>query len=204
MPNARARCATSWPMRPSPATPSVFPRTSVPRNRFFSHFPAFIAVSAAGIIRASASMSAHACSATLMLLAPGALTTRMPRPLAAATSTLSTPVPARAMMRSPGAASMSAAVTLVALRTMRASASAMSAASASGLRPERASTTQSISARSNSSAEAGRSSATTIFNGCLFWVRYFGGSSRRPRADGWSSSVRTASSRWTSRRRESP
>ena len=30
-------------------------------------------------MRASASISAHACSATLMLLAPGALTTRMPR-----------------------------------------------------------------------------------------------------------------------------
>ena len=50
-------------------------------------------------MRASASISAQACSATLMLLAPGALTTRMPRALAAATSTLSTPVPARAMMR---------------------------------------------------------------------------------------------------------
>ena len=48
MPNARARCATSWPMRPRPATPSVLPRSSVPRNRFFSHVPSFIARSAAG------------------------------------------------------------------------------------------------------------------------------------------------------------
>ena len=47
-----------------------------------------------------------------MLLAPGALTTRMPRALAASTSTLSTPVPARAMMRRLGAASSSAAVDL--------------------------------------------------------------------------------------------
>ena len=53
-----------------------------------------------------------ACSATLMLLAPGAFTTRMPRALAAATSTLSTPVPARAMMRRCGAASSSARVDL--------------------------------------------------------------------------------------------
>ena len=75
MPNARARCATSWPMRPRPATPSVLPRSSVPRNFFFSHRPSFIARSAAGTERASASISAHACSATLMLLAPGALTT---------------------------------------------------------------------------------------------------------------------------------
>src|SRR2546425_967619 len=83
MPKARARCATSCPIRPSPATPSVLPRSSVPRNFFFSHFPSFIARSAAGIKRARASMSAHACSATLMLFAPGALTTRMPRALAA-------------------------------------------------------------------------------------------------------------------------
>src|SRR3977135_584975 len=59
--------------------PSVFPRTSVPRNRFFSHRPSFMARSAAGTDRASASISAHACSATLMLLAPGAFTTRIPR-----------------------------------------------------------------------------------------------------------------------------
>ena len=112
MPNARARCATSWPMRPRPATPSVLPRSSVPRNFFFSHLPSFIARSAAGTDRASASISAQACSATLMLLAPGALTTRMPRALAAATSTLSTPVPARATMRRRGAASSSARVDL--------------------------------------------------------------------------------------------
>ena len=30
MPNARARCATSWPIRPKPAMPSVLPRSSVP------------------------------------------------------------------------------------------------------------------------------------------------------------------------------
>ena len=39
----------------------------------------------------------------------------------------------------------------------------------SGVRPERASTTQPASARSSSSAEAGRSSATTIFNAT--WMR---------------------------------
>ena len=97
IPNARARCATSWPMRPSPTMPSVLPRSSLPTKRRFSQRPSFIARSAAGTERASASISAQACSATLMLLAPGALTTRMPRALAAATSTLSTPVPARAI-----------------------------------------------------------------------------------------------------------
>ena len=45
-----------------------------------------------------------------MLLAPGALTTRMPRRSPPATSTLSTPVPARATMRRFGAASISRGV----------------------------------------------------------------------------------------------
>ena len=63
--------------------------------------------------------------------------------------------------------SSSRASTFVALRTISASASARSAASAAGVRPERASTTQPASARSSSSAEAGRSSAMTIFN---VWV----------------------------------
>ena len=103
---------------------------------FFSQRPSFIARSAAGTDRASASISAHACSATLMLFAPGELTTRMPRALAASTSTLSTPVPARATMRRCGAASSSCASTFVALRTSSASASARSAASAAGWRPD--------------------------------------------------------------------
>ncbi len=163
MSNARARCATSWPMRPRPATPSVFPRSSLPRKRLLSQRLSFMARSAAGTERARDSISAQVCSATLMLLAPGALTTRMPRALAASTSTLSTPVPARAMIRSFGAADRRLAVTVVALRTSSASASARSWASVAAVLPVRASTSQPPSARSNSSAEAGRSSATTIF-----------------------------------------
>src|SRR5581483_1356823 len=83
--------------------------------------------------------------------------------LAAGTSMLSTPVPARPTTRSRGAAASSAAVTFVALRTSSASASARSAARRSGARPERASTVQPGSARRRSTAEAGRSSAITIF-----------------------------------------
>ena len=163
IPNARARCATSCPMRPSPTMPSVLPRSSLPRKRRFSQRPSFIARSAAGTERASASINAQACSATLMLFAPGALTTRMPRALAAATSTLSTPAPARAITFSCGAAASSAASTFVALRTRSASASARSTASSAGDRPVRASIVQASSARSSSRAERGRSSATTIF-----------------------------------------
>jgi hypothetical protein len=66
---------------------------------FLSQTPCFIEASAAGRRRASASICAMASSATLMLLAPGAFITTMPRALAASTSTLSTPVPARAIAR---------------------------------------------------------------------------------------------------------
>ena len=40
MPKARARPATSIPIRPRPTIPSVLPRNSVPCSDFFSHFPA--------------------------------------------------------------------------------------------------------------------------------------------------------------------
>ena len=129
-------------------------------------------------MRASASISAQACSATLMLLAPGALTTRMPRALAAATSTLSTPVPAR--RDDPQAAAPRRAAprsTFVALRTSSASASARSAASAAGCAPGARIDVPAASARSSSSAEAGRSSATTIFNG--IWLASGRGCCRR-------------------------
>jgi hypothetical protein len=75
-------------------------------NFFFSHSPRFIDASAAGIGRASDSIRAMASSATLTLLAPAAFMTRIPRAVAAGTSTLSTPVPARAITRSFGAASI--------------------------------------------------------------------------------------------------
>jgi hypothetical protein len=54
-----------------------------------------IAASAAGTRRSSASSSAKVCSVAEVTLAVGALTTRMPSSVAAATSTLSTPMPAR-------------------------------------------------------------------------------------------------------------
>ena len=131
-------------------------------NRPLSHSPRFIDASAAGTERASASISAMVCSATLTLLAPGAFMTTMPRALAASTSTLSTPVPARAISRSRGAASISDLVTRVALRTISASASARSPARASAVRPARASIVQPGS-RSGATADSGSLSAMTIF-----------------------------------------
>ncbi len=62
-----------------------------------------------------------ACSAADRALEPAAFTTTMPRRVAAATSTLSTPVPARPTTFRRAARSMRSAVTLVALRTTSAS-----------------------------------------------------------------------------------
>ena len=54
---------------------------------------------ACGMLRASASISATVCSAAATVLASGALATMIPRLDAAATSTLSTPTPARPTTR---------------------------------------------------------------------------------------------------------
>ena len=161
MPKAAARRATSWPMRPRPASPSTLSRTSSPRNFFFSHLPCFIAASAAGRWRARASTNPIASSATLTLFAPGAFMTTMPRALAAVTSTLSTPVPARAMARRRGAASINAAVTFVALRTTSASAVFRSSARPRECGPI-ARRRPSLRRAGDRLEEAGRSSATTI------------------------------------------
>ena len=62
-----------------------------------------------------------ACSAVVTLLPPGVFITTMPRRVAASTSMLSTPMPARPMTRSRRAASMTSRVTVVELRTINAS-----------------------------------------------------------------------------------
>ena len=161
--NAWARFATSWPIRPRPTRPRVFDRISAPANFDFSHLPAFIDASAAGTVRASDSIRPMASSATLRLLAPGAFMTTMPRAVAAGTSTLSTPVPARAMTRSFGAASINSRVTFVALRTISASASLRSAASSAADASLLVDRWSSPAVRRRSIAEAGRPSAITIF-----------------------------------------
>ena len=85
-------------------------------NRDFSHLPAWVEALAWGICRASAIIMAMACSAVVMELPNGVFITTMPRAVAAAMSTLSTPMPARPMTLSRPAASMISAVTLVAER----------------------------------------------------------------------------------------
>ncbi len=96
------------------------------------------------------------CSAALMVLASGALTTRTPALVAASRSMLSTPMPARPITRSRGAAEIISLSTLVADRTTRPSASA-SAASRSARSHPAASIT---SAEADSSSIPARASAS--------------------------------------------
>ncbi len=128
MPNAAARCATSPPTRPSPITPIVLPASSTPSHSARSHRPAVSAACACGMFRACDSSSASVCSAAEITLDCGAFTTITPRRVAASTSTLSRPIPARATTRSRSAASRTCAVTCVWDRTISASYGAISAA----------------------------------------------------------------------------
>ena len=100
---------------------SVFSNSSTPVKRARSHSPACMDAFACATCRAQASMSAKACSAAETMFEVGALHTTMPRSVAAATSTLSTPMPARPMTRRFAAASTTSRVTCVPDRTMSAS-----------------------------------------------------------------------------------
>ena len=113
------REATIEPILPQPMTPSVLPVSSTPMKRFFSHLPAWVEASADGICRASANISAIACSAVVIELPNGVFITMTPRAVAAGMSTLSTPMPARPTTFSFVARSSSLAVTLVAERMAR-------------------------------------------------------------------------------------
>jgi hypothetical protein len=118
-----ARAATRRPMLPRPTIPSVLLEISLPRKRDFSHLPFFIDAVACGMERARASIMLIACSAVVTLLPPGVFITTTPRRVAAGTSTLSTPIPARPITRNRGAAAIRSAVTRVELRMMSASVS---------------------------------------------------------------------------------
>ena len=103
-------------MRPKPRMPSVFSDSSVPENFDRSHLPLVSEACACGMLRASASSSAIVCSAAVITLDSGALATTMPRLVAATTSTLSTPTPARPTAFSDVARAISSASSLVAER----------------------------------------------------------------------------------------
>src|SRR4051794_23072379 len=122
-------------MRPRPTTPTVLSVTSTPMNFDRFQAPSRREASAAGICRAAASSSATACSAALTMFDVGALTTMTPRSVAAATSTVSSPMPARATTLRFGAAVRASASIWVALRIMTAAASARAGSSAARSAP---------------------------------------------------------------------
>src|SRR5947208_771486 len=79
IPNPPARAATSEPTRPRPTSPIVLPASSTPSHRDRSHRPSMRSECACGTLRACANRSASVCSAALMMLDWGALTTMTPR-----------------------------------------------------------------------------------------------------------------------------
>src|SRR5680860_1478688 len=121
MRSPRARCATTSPMRPRPIRPRVLPVISTPLNLDRSHLPALSEACACGSWRAWASIRAMACSPAATAFDSGAFATRMPRLVAAATSMLSTPLPARPITLSRLLFSSMSAVTCVCERTIKAS-----------------------------------------------------------------------------------
>src|SRR5450756_1617581 len=84
-------------MRPSPRTPSVLPKTSTPRKRERCHSPFLTEKHACGMLRERAIIRLMVCSAAEIMLPSGAFMTMVPFAVAASTSMLSTPTPARPM-----------------------------------------------------------------------------------------------------------
>ena len=89
------RSATIEPMLPQPMTPSVLPKISTPMNLFFSHLPARIEVSACGNLPRQRQHQRDRVLGGGDGVADGVFITITPLAVAAGTSTLSTPMPAR-------------------------------------------------------------------------------------------------------------
>ena len=161
MPKPRARSATSLPMRPRPAMPSVLSASSTPSHLLRSQRPATSAEWAWGTLRACASSSAIVCSAAETMFDCGALTTITPRRVADSTSTLSRPMPARPTTRRSDPAASTSSVTVVAERMIRAWAPGITVSSSSGDSPLRTSTSW-PAARRRSSPPSAISSVTRM------------------------------------------
>ncbi len=115
--------------------PRVFLKSSMPEKLFRSHWPAFIEAAACGTGRAPQRMWVKVSSAVAMVLPEGVFITTTPRSVAASTSMLSTPTPARPTTWSLGAAAMTSRVILVSERTAMACTSLTSSSSLAGEEP---------------------------------------------------------------------
>src|SRR5581483_778933 len=142
IPKASARWATSPPIRPRPTMPSVLPWSSTPSHFDRRQFPALRSASAWGTLRAWEISSARACSAAERMFDWGALTTMTPLRVAAATSTLSRPIPARPTTTRSVPASRTSLVTWVALRMTSAEAPRTAPSRSSGDSPTATSTSK--------------------------------------------------------------
>ena len=141
-------------MRPKPTTPSVLPASSTPSHFERSQRPLTSAAWACGTLRAIDINNAIVCSAAETMFDSGALVTITPAFVAASTSTLSKPTPARPTTSRPLTALSTAASTLVALRTMSACAPCSAAMSASPFNPSCTSTTWPAARRRSRPASA--------------------------------------------------
>src|SRR4051794_22177542 len=159
-------------MRPSPTTPTTLSVSSTPVYFDRFHSPALSAELAGAMLRAHASSKPTACSAALTMLDCGALTTSTPAFVAASTSTLSKPIPARATTRNLVAAANASASIFVALRTITASASASAGSKAARSAPAPCRTSTSPP---RAAIPAGESSSAIRTTG-LLTGRVYGGS----------------------------
>src|SRR5215470_3416318 len=146
-----ARSATMAPMLPRPTTPRTLLHTSVPIQRSRGHSPALSEAFACGMLRATASNSESACSAVVTLLPPGVFITTTPRLVAASTSMLSTPMPARPITRRVSARASTSAVTLVRLLTISAWQPGITSRSSAGPRSGRVTISSSGCSRNRAS-----------------------------------------------------
>src|SRR5882757_3312786 len=163
MPKADIRWATSTPIRPRPTTPRVFSLSSTPVYLLRFHSPALSAEFAGAMLRAEAISRPQASSAAVTMLDVGALTTITPALVAADTSTLSRPTPARATTRSLRAAAMASASTLVALRIKMASTSAMAGSSSARSAPLQCRISKSGPSASTVAGDSSSAMSTTGF-----------------------------------------
>src|SRR5215211_2501381 len=166
MPKALQRWATSAPTRPRPTMPRVLPYSSVPWKRLRCQRPSRRAAWAWGMLRAWARIRATVCSAAEITFDWGALTTMIPSRVAAATSTLSRPMPARPTTLRSRPVSSTSASTRVADRTTRASTPATALSSSSRVMAVRASTSW-VEASSSTPASASGSVSRTRATGSL-------------------------------------
>ena len=132
------------------------------------HSPFFSAVFACGMLRAVATSRPQASSAAVTMLEVGALTTITPALVAAETSTLSRPTPARATTFSFFAAAMASASTLVAERIRIASTSAMAGSSSARSAPLQCRISKSGPSASTVAGDSSSAMSTTGFE--LTWL----------------------------------